>query len=814
MSLARWSLLLLLVLSAVSLSLAQIVPIVSSVSVGQADEGKPLTVTVDLAQNAGITQVLFVYRQFGESEFKELEMTVQGRTAFVTLPGEAVKAPYVEYYVRAMVAGKTNPETYPIANPETNPMKIAVKEPDPKDAEVRLLSPDPGSTVAIEDLGIVVSFFYATPAVDPKSTKLFIDGTDVSSNAVLSGDLMIYSPKNFNLPLAVGPHTIRIELFDTTGKAYHTVQRNFTLSTASELAAEASKFRGRINGQLEARNENLSTSTRSYLRGDLRTDGTYSVFSFGALAHLDNQDKPDVQPQNRFNVFAQTDWLRLEYGDAYPRFPSLLASGKRVRGFTASLATNVINLDVSTGETVRAVEGTVDSIGVVPYTDNPPDYSRQLHDSTYAFFKSNTGAYRRTFLAVRPSFGSNDGTQFGLNFMKAKDDESSIKYGYLPQENLVTGADFQVAMDDQRFLWTSQAMLSLTNTDIAGGSLTAAEYDTLRAKAKDQADRDNIDQLEKLANIANKVITVNENLFPTNPVGKGLPSVAFETALTLNYLNNYVYGTFFRRGASYQSFGNDFLQTDIQGFLVSDRIRMFDNRVYLSLSYEKKNDNTADTKIGTTNFNNFSSSLTVNPRNFPALTVGYGFNDRIADFNAYSPDSSQLTKFADETTNRFFFGSSYDFQAMGYRQNFAVSMNLANKKDRTFYKADQYNLFLQATLTTEFTIPLETSLGFAISNNENHLQRFNAAGADSVLDVSNYDYTSINLLARYRLFDDALRITANVSPIFGYINRINYQAGAIYVVSQHHNVEFFLNFIQNSNQNNDMITSLIYRFNF
>jgi len=278
-------------------------------------------------------------------------------------------------------------------------------------------------------------------------------------------------------------------------------------------------------------------------------------------------------------------------------------------------------------------------------------------------------------------------------------------------------------------------------------------------------------------------------------------------------VNNYLTGLFFRRGASYRSFGNDFLQTDVQGFLVSDRIRMFDNRVYLGLSYERKNDNTADTKTGTTNFSNFSSSITVNPRDFPAFTLGFGFYDRVADFDVQAPDLS-LQKFADEKTNRYFFGSSYDFQAMGNRQSMSVSFSLSTKKDNTFNKADQTNLFVQAAISTEYEFPLQTTIGFAISNNENNLQTFKTSGQDSLLLVNNFDYTSVTLAARYRLMGDQLRLAADISPIFGIINRVNYQVGAQYTVSQNHNLEFFLNFIQNSHQKDDMITSLIYRFNF
>ena len=788
---------------------SQIVPIVSRVSSGDANEGKPLDLTVELSQNAGITQVLFVYRSFGQSEYKELEMSLSGRSAAVTIPADAVSAPYIEYYIRVIMVGDRI-ETYPIQNADVNPMKIAIKEPDPKDQEVLVLSPDPGGTIALEELGIVISLFYASPAVDRSATRLFLDAVNVSNDAVLSEDLLIYSPQNFNLTLTKGQHSVTVELIDTTGRLYHRIQRSFNVSTVEEIAAEASRFRGRVDGQLEIKDEALSASHRTYVRGDLRTSATYDVFILGGLIHLDNQDKATVQPQNRFNIFAMTDWLRLEYGDAYPRFPSLMASGKRVRGFTGSLTTGVINLDVSIGETSRSIEGIIDStVAVDTSSSGPPTgNARLLRDTTYEFFSG--GTYKRNFLAVRTSFGSYEGTQFGLGFVKTKDDINSIVYGVLPQENLVVGSDVRVAFDDERFRWETQAALSLTNADISGGSFTQADYDNFK-----QQDEEGGKQLEQVGKIAENVITINQYLKPTNPVGKGLPSISIESILTLNYLNNYLTGMFFRRGASYESFGNDFLPTDIQGFQISDRIRMFDNRVYLSLSYEKKNDNVSDTKQGTTDYGYFNSSLTVNPMNFPAFTLGYGFNDRVADYLVYpGTDSTNFSKFADDRTNRFYVGSNYDFVAMGNRQNLSMTVSIANKVDNSVFNANQENLFLQLSWTSEYNMPLQTVLGFAISNNQNDFQEFTQAGRDSVLTTTTFDYTSVSLGARYRLFEDKLRLAADVIPIFGSISRVTFQTGAIYALTLNHNLEFFFSYIQNSALADDIITSLIYRFNF
>lgn len=786
---------------------AQIVPIVSKVTTGEAAEGKPLAVTVELSQNVGVTRVLFVHRSFGQSEFKELEMQMAGRNASITLPGSAVKAPYVEYYVRVELVGNRL-ETYPVQNPDTNPIKISIKEPDPKDLEVVVLSPEPGETVASEELGLAVSFFYASDAIDIKATKLYLDGIDVSAEAVLSEDILLYSPQNFPRPLELGSHAVKVELFDTTGKPYHSIQSSFNLSTTSAIQEAQTKFLGRVDGQLELRNESLSSGSTFFARGDVRASGNYGWLNVGGLAHLDNQDKPELQPQNRFSIFAETPYLRLEYGDAYPRFPSMLASGKRVRGLTGNLTLGFFNLDVSIGQTARRVDGKDTLVAPIDTgSTSVPNNTYLVRDTTYAYFIP--GTYTRKFLAIRPSFGSGESFQLGLNFMKAKDDVASIKRGVLPQENLVTGLDLLVAFDDQRFKWETQGMLSLTNTDISEGSFTDADYDQFA-----QSDKETADELKRIGNIASKIITVNENLYPSNPVGQGLPSVAFESAVTINYFNNYLSGSFFHRGASYKSFGNDFLQTDIRGFFVSDRIRMFENRAFLSVSYESKHDNTADTKEGTTDYRNMNTSLTVNPRDFPSLTFGYGFNNRVADYNIFDPDSSQTSKFADENTNRFFFGTSYDFLMSNLRQTASFSLSIANKKDKTFYKADQKNLYVQLSWSTEFKIPLITTLGYSLSSNENDLQTFKASGADSILSVNEFNYSALQFSAQYRMLEDKLRLAAAFNPIFGSINRLNFLAGATYAVSEHHNVDFFLNFIQNSAQADDFIVSMIYRFNF
>ncbi len=808
------------ILTLSSLGFGQTQPAISKVNISPALDRQPLPISVDLSRSTDVRRVAVWYRSFGESEFKELEMLLAGRSASVTIPAVVVVPPYLEYFVEATL--ETGHETYPLENPRVNPLQISIKLSDPKDEEVKVLSPEPGETAAAEDFVVAVSLFFASDNVDRTKTRITLDGVDVSKDAILSDDVIVYNPKNFGRPLNLGAHFLKIELRDSAGAVYHTKEFSFNLSTALAIAEEKAKLQAIGNGQLEFRNENLSSGGTTYLRGDFRVDATYSILNGGLSTHIDNQEKPDLQPQNRFLAYLETSFLRLQVGDAFPKFPSYIVSGKRVRGVSGNLILGVFNVDASFGQTERLIEGTVDSTH--DYLDDSSAVSGRPTNTIlsspnnyfkYDFFRP--GTFKRNFIAVRPSFGNGENFQWGFTYMKAKDDNKSIRMGVNPAENLVIGTDLILAADDQRFKFETQASLGLTNTDISGGNFTEAEKDSLSAStgvSKTQL------------NLAEKIITVNENLFPTNPVGKGIPGVAGEAALTLNYFNNYLRAVAYHRGAAYKSFGNEFLQTDVQGLQVSDYVRLLSNRVLASGSFEQKKDNTASTKEVTTNYANFNASLALNPgANLPVFQLGYGQFGRSADIdqatrNAMTnrPDSAKVTKSADEKTRRYLIGASYDFVA-GIRHLAAINFSLADRKDNTYKKQDQQNMFLQTSVTSNFTtMPLQTVFSILYSKNTNYRQLFYASGAsvnqDSAVTKTEFDYTMVTLGGMYRAMDDNLRLVGNVSPAFGAFNRINFQVGAEYTHAVRHNFLFQADYIQNSGLGDDTIISFIYRFNF
>ena len=809
----------LFVLFSFSAAWAQVQAVVTKVNVPAALEKQPLAMSVDLSRNTDVSKVRLWYRSFGESEFKDVEMLLTGRTASVTLPADIVVPPYIEYYIEVTLQQGT--ETYPLENPRATPLQAQIKQADPKDQELRMLSPEPGETVPAEDFTIAVSLYFASDAVDRTKTRITLDGVDVSKDCILTEDVVLYNPKNFGRALNMGAHFLKVELRDTAGNVYHSRDFNFGLSTTAAIAEEKARFQAVGNGQLEFRNENLSSGSKTYLRGDFRTDATYSILNFGASAHVDNQEKPELQPQNRFLLYGETSFLRIQAGDAFPRFPSYIVSGKRVRGLSGSLMLGFLNVDASWGKTERLIEGLPatkdtlfpDSSAVAGRPSNSLHTGNSTTDIGFRTYNIFTpGTFDRSFLAVRPSFGNGDNYQLGFTYMKSKDDFGSVKYGTNPGENLVIGTDLLLAADDQKIKLETQASLSLVNTDISTGNFTDAEKDSLVATT-------GVSKAQ--LNLAEKLITVNENLFPTNPIDK-LSGLAGEAAFSLNYFNNYLRAVAFHRGAAYKSFGNEFLQTDLQGILASDYIRLFSSRVLASVAFEQKQDNTASTKEVTTKYLNINGSITINPGvNIPTFQLGYGqfgrkagLDQRTRDAIVSRPDSVFITSSADELTSRYLFASNYDFQA-GMRHTASLSFSLADRKDNTYKKQNQQNMFIQTALTSYFSgMPLQTTLGILYSKNKNELQLFRTNNQDSVLSAAEFNYTILTAAGQYRMLDDQLRLIALVSPAFGAISRVNVQVGADYVYKERHNFILQVDYIKNSGFADDMIASLIYRFNF
>ena len=720
-------------------------------------------------------------------------MPIIGDTASVMISEDEVTPPFMEAYVLAQTSAGAS-ETYPFENPQNTPTRIVVEGKSPKDQEILFLSPDKSERLLPEDVYISISFVYAPNEVDRKRTKVFVDNIDLSSMAVTAGDLTIVSPDALPKNLSTGIHTLRVDVYDTTGAPYHTIERTFNVTTSGQ-AEEGEQVKYWGNAQAEGRNEDVQGNVTPYRRLNANANATYGILKTTGNLYLTSEEDPTRQPQDRYFLGLDAKYANLGIGDAYPRFaPSTVMDGKRVRGITAGLDLGAFNLDYASGEDIRRVD--IDS-------------SQQIYTPTL----------KRNLTAIRPSFGSGENFQLGFTYLKSKDDYGSADTLTKPQENVVVGSDAVVAFDNHHFEWTGQASYSLDNVDISAPEFTDASIDT------SQLDSSTKNLLKKYGTkYLAKFITLNQNLVPLPP---GLTALVYETGIALNYFGNYLKGTYIYHGADYTSEGTSALRKDVKGFNVFDRIRLVGNSVFLTGSYERLQNNTAgrdslrlaDSSLIalTTTYQNINASVSYYPTsNMPNFTVGYGNNSESNPINPADTNATDASQAINDATNRFFVQSTYDFSSYWGKHNATLSLDLSNKTDNTANKQNVkgFNAFL--LLNTVHSFPLESSIGYTVSLNSIPKVTDDTTGGivKTVVSSSSLNYSTITLNGRYKMFQDVLKVSGTVAPTFGDFQRTLLELGLIYAIAKNQTASFQYQYIVNSGSKNDSYVSLIYHINF
>ncbi len=732
----------------INLIYSQEINYILNVKISDARMNNPINISVDLISGENISSIELAYRFFDKNEFTKREMQITGITAATTIPSEDVKPPTLEYYFIINLKDGTT-ETYPTGIEQgTSPFQLAIEGETEKGKEILILSPEEGEVLTRENFLISVSFIRAPSNIDVTRTKVFLNGNDISQNKLIAEDLIVLNGENIG-DIKYGPAEVRIEVYDNEGNLFHTYKRNILIATRE--VSEKIVRRWNVNGHLraESRNENYNTASTWYNNFSAEAKLTSEQWLFSGQVYVTSEEKNYLQPYNRYTLtISNGDLLNLKLGDSYPQFPYLIMNGKRVRGFNGELNLGVLNVHTAFGETERKIEGTL--LETYRREEAPLAYDViKINESKYGYpyGKIKYGTYKRNIFVVRPSFGSGENFQLGFTYLHSKDDPNSVEFASRPQENAVFGTDLMFAIDDRNILFTSQAALSIFNKDISSGTLSDAKIDSIFGEGS--AFDIDPDQIKTIKKILGKFITVNQYIGPLNP--QKLASLAGEAALNINYFNNSLKASYIYRGNDYFSLGQSFLQTDIQGFNFADQIRMFDNRFFLSVGYEKLEDNLQKTKIATTTYETFSAVASIFTRlNFPNISIGYyrkknnnGLSIRDTLFNLY---------IIDDITNRFTFLLSYDLK-LYVRHSASLSLSTQQRDDKSLRNYDaKFN-----------------SISFSVNSFwENNLNSvFQILYSSTEIGNSQFKYFTLTAGAKYKLIENKLILSANLSPSFG-----------------------------------------------
>lgn len=735
----------------------------------QVSENQPLY--IEVAFTVPIQEATVFYRYPGDPLYVALPMFERYNGNYgLSLPNVRLqKGQSLEYYIRA-VTRSGEVMTYPELDAEMVPVRVMAVAASSNDEliEAVILSPEPDQTVSVEDFMIAVSIFSETEIV-LKNLVLRLDGNDVTRKADVTAELVTYTTRS----IKEGSHTARLEYLNEQNEIIKLAEWNFSIvkkggeeifsgkgftnvvsgsQAVERVSFEKDRFRANFRSEYKTQN-NLGVKTNY---GRFGTDLSYESqwFKIAGTFDFDSQDDPRKnQPLHRYLFTANLDnVLVLDYGDTYPVFSPVTLYGTRVRGISAGVYFGIINLQFVRGDVNRKVISKkeenllnwVDSI----YTANPdnPDSAiiSQMNLTTGRYYNQfiSQAMFRRELMGGRLSIGPRS-LQIGFSAVKTKDDMGSLNYneaksliftGVKPKENLVVGVDANIEFFNRKLRFDGSFAGGITNEDITGGNIDPQVFHDY-----------GFGDIHRVVNNLKQFITVNTNLNPI-PLNsyKDMNLYAYTFGGSFNHWNNNLIARYRYHGGYYQAFGSP-LQRDIKSFEISDRFRFWENRAFISVSYQTTENNLAKRNINTLTTHNLGFQLALFlPKSLPTLTIGFNTINRDNNWKDSTANGLQDTtshyykqitgnaRPEKNTTNIISVGTSYTFFMFDLRHNASLNYSTSLKKDQTdpigpipipgtssMYRymplGNSSSNTVGLSLGTEWKFPLRTSISFMMN---------------------------------------------------------------------------------------------------
>lgn len=687
-----------------------------------------------------------------------------------------------------------------------------------------ILSPEPREFYLPEDVVIGVSLFNIQD-LDESSIRLLIDGQDVTAQAEVSMDLVTYSPPG----LISGAHQVEVHMNKTSGAAYTPLAWRFLVTEKATLTTErAFNHSGRITPAYENNNVDEQVLEVSSLRVSYR--GGWDWLKFRSNLKLTSEEDPYKPPRNRYSINFQTPLLKLGLGDVTPRINRFGMDGKRLRGYDANLTLGFFNLRVAQGELERVIQGRPEAAYEVTEYNAVAD-SLSISRAGYTF-RRDVVAIRPSFgdgekfelafsvikakdkiptvdrvitdaiVTIDSADAADDGFT-GANWID--ETAGTIKYrdlvshlgtqnvfldtafweGKSPEDNLVIGTDLSLAFNQRRFVIQSGFSLSMLNKNIWDPVLTLDDLDTFAPgdTLEDGMVLESID-LAGFPDPADfeQYFHMNLNQVPLVPIATDeealgnplqlvakMPSLAYYASTKLNYLRNFITLEYQQVGPQYNSLANPNLQKNVRIRTISDRIRLFRNKLFLTAAYRKTDDDIVKNEgdpITTTKTTNLSANVNLG-MGLPTLTLGqriYERNNGIDSLDITEIDGEQQRRDRREhsQTKAINLGLTYRLQLLTSTHDLSLSLNTTDISDLVTDRPEDDPLLVIPTatsrilslgVTSRFSDRLETQVALATNDSE--------IGEDTSLVVQNI--VNAELMARLRLMGGKLRVRGGFS---------------------------------------------------
>ena len=742
--------------------------------------------TVIQFQTTQLTMVLFDVRN---------RMTLNTFTLDCVQPGEdALRScePMLSQIILAEIMG-----TEPAEASEKPQSSIAKSSKSP----ILILSPAPGERVLETDILIAASFFNLDSGA-VEQVYLAVDGRDISQSLFITPEMMsVIIPT-----MESGKHHITLAV-----DSLRTLKKTWSFTVIKEdIPPPVFTW----NGKLTTRGniDRMDEEELSVGQTNLSLKGTvWDWLTFRTMLRVTTEESPYLQPRNKAEFGVKFGkYAEVNIGDFYPRFSFLTLNGKRIRGADLKLKLGWFNLDLLYGDVNRDIQGEMDKA----YASAIIGPSEITLDRTGYTFQQNVWG-------VHLGLGHGKKFRFGLNAVKVKDDAGSINShvnnaniavesdtvfyipdgnytldeltsltggnvvvanpsewsGATPQDNIVFGTDVGVYLDKKRFLWEAEVSLSLLNRDHRSGALTLAGLDTLADDSVDNKFTGTLDLSTIPIDPADipLLFIYNENVTTPVPINPdvfndsanvswadaiiSMPTLAFKTRTVLNYFSQYITVEYSQIGPEYMCLANPYIQQDRREFIVSDKVRLFLNRMILSLMYNYRDNAILKTVGNVDKQQTLSAGGNLYPgRGLPSLNFRVQTVDR---WNGETEVQSIVTEQMGETDTTYvddrehtqslniMTSLNYRARLFGVQHDISTTFVMMEKKDQitnrgldnTFIDPAVYSRVMNASLRTGYSIPLKTMVSLTSTES-----RFNLSAEETATQVFhnislNADYT-------------------------------------------------------------------------
>ncbi len=398
------------------------------------------------------------------------------------------------------------------------------------------------------------------------------------------------------------------------------------------------------------------------------------------------------QPFNQFGVNPRIgSWLTLHAGYFSTRFSDLTFGDARILGGGFDLTPGNVRISAFYGLTREA--------------RNP--------DPVYFY----TGEYERRCLGVKLGYGSNDGINFGISVMHAQDEIGSIRADSTtqkPQENLATSMQFSVAAFDNFLRINTEGAISVFTSD-----RTAPLTDsTNRILVAEQAVGSNISTSIDGAFKAGLQITPSQRWnvrFDAQWIGPGF--------VTLGYVQ---------------------MPNDVLDLSVAPSARLFDNALFIRLSYGKRTNNLRNTLFAPTT------------RTIGSLNLSANFNEHLGMDLMYSNYGMKSTHVNDtlkvsNISQMYMISPRASFDWLGGVNTASMTIMYQNSDDANQYSAASVNN-TSSSVSVVHSISLPSKLSLTTTAFYN---AFSTAAIQTKI-------TTVNETASYSLHDNMIMLSATL----------------------------------------------------